>query len=559
MLQIRTKYSFLFCLLLTGLLVLGEGEIALGQSCVQQVRTYASRQQKFTALGGLVENDARAVDNDPTTFSRIGFAVGLLGESRQFLQFETSPGVKRTIPANTPLTIKLSLPASLLGLASGITIQPFTNLNNLALGAWGATAAGPSYTTATLLGLINGAGEVEITMTPNVPFEGVSVQLNAVLGVAMVANVYGAYIMENTASPVNCNARIDVLTGVRAGGLALLDATGSVTSPLNAIDNDLNTFSLLNTGASVLSQVFETVIFNSPSQAGDSAKIVLQDPGGQVLNLNLLTSFTIQPYLKNVAAGAAFTTSSGLLSLRLLPGGGNKYEVVFPVNTPFDRIEISQGGLVGAFNQLRIYDINRVIPKPAININTIEATSLGICKGSTAALSVGTTQSCTTYKWYNVAIGGTALYTGTSYTPLAASLVDGLNTFYVEAQRDNCTSTTSARTEVKITVNPIPTATITGTKIVCQFTTAPLITLTGATGTAPYTFTYAINGVQQPLLTTVTANSITVPVPTATQGNYSYTLIKVKDSSSSQCEQTQNGTATITVTKKPTQPLFTIN
>jgi len=44
-----------------------------------------------------------------------------------------------------------------------------------------------------------------------------------------------------------------------------------------------------------------------------------------------------------------------------------------------------------------------------------------------------------------------------------------------------------------ITVNPLPTATITGTTAVCQNAApAPVVTFTGAGGTAPYTFTYTL-------------------------------------------------------------------
>ena len=41
-----------------------------------------------------------------------------------------------------------------------------------------------------------------------------------------------------------------------------------------------------------------------------------------------------------------------------------------------------------------------------------------------------------------------------------------------------------------VTVNPLPTATISGTTAVCKDAASPNITFTGASGTAPYTFTY---------------------------------------------------------------------
>ena len=47
---------------------------------------------------------------------------------------------------------------------------------------------------------------------------------------------------------------------------------------------------------------------------------------------------------------------------------------------------------------------------------------------------------------------------------------------------------------VTVIVNPLPTATITGDITVCRNSPPPVVTFTGASGTAPYTFTYNING-----------------------------------------------------------------
>ncbi|MTK53694.1 DUF11 domain-containing protein [Paludibacter sp.] len=103
-----------------------------------------------------------------------------------------------------------------------------------------------------------------------------------------------------------------------------------------------------------------------------------------------------------------------------------------------------------------------------------------------------------------------------------------------------------------ITVNPLPTASISGTATVCQNTTPPAITFTGNGGTAPYTFTYTVNSGSNQTVTTTSGNSVTVSQLTGTAGTFTYTLVSVKDASSTTCSNTASGSAVITVNAIPT-------
>ena len=103
-----------------------------------------------------------------------------------------------------------------------------------------------------------------------------------------------------------------------------------------------------------------------------------------------------------------------------------------------------------------------------------------------------------------------------------------------------------------VTVNvPLPTATISGTTAVCQNAASPNVTFTGANGTAPYTFTYKINGGSNQTITTVSGNSVTVSVPTGASGSFVYSLVKVQDASVGTCSQAQSGSITVTVNANP--------
>lgn len=149
-------------------------------------------------------------------------------------------------------------------------------------------------------------------------------------------------------------------------------------------------------------------------------------------------------------------------------------------------------------------------------------------------------------------IGTVAAPTATpgTYTYALVSVTDGSSTLCAQNQTGN----------VVVIVNPLPTASIAGTTAVCQSAAQPTVTFTGASGTAPYTFNYNIDGGTNQTVVTTTGNSITVSVPTATPGTFTYNLISVTDASSTICSQNQSGSAIITVNPLPTASIAgTIN
>ena len=80
----------------------------------------------------------------------------------------------------------------------------------------------------------------------------------------------------------------------------------------------------------------------------------------------------------------------------------------------------------------------------------------------------------------------------------------------------------------------LPTATISGGTTVCLNAANPIITFTGASGTAPYTFVYKINGGADLTIITSSGPSVTVPAPTGTAGTFIYSLVSVQDASGTQ-------------------------
>lgn len=114
----------------------------------------------------------------------------------------------------------------------------------------------------------------------------------------------------------------------------------------------------------------------------------------------------------------------------------------------------------------------------------------------------------------------------------------------------------SAAGEVTVQVNERPSATISGSATVCAGASSPVVTFTGSGGTAPYVFTYELNGGAVQTLTSFGTTAI-ITVPTNTAGSFTYRLISVRDASSTACVNIQSGTATVVVNAMPVTPVLT--
>lgn len=90
-----------------------------------------------------------------------------------------------------------------------------------------------------------------------------------------------------------------------------------------------------------------------------------------------------------------------------------------------------------------------------------------------------------------------------------------------------------------------PSATITGgNSPVCQATPS-FITFTGSNGTAPYTFTYSVDGGAPQTITTMSGNSINLDLFNYAPGNFNYTLISVQDVTSASSTVNQSVIQTV--------------
>lgn len=103
-----------------------------------------------------------------------------------------------------------------------------------------------------------------------------------------------------------------------------------------------------------------------------------------------------------------------------------------------------------------------------------------------------------------------------------------------------------------VVVKPLPTATIAGNNSVCLNAASPFVTFTGASGNAPFHFSFSLNGGPTQVAVANSGNSVTVPVPTTTAGTFTYTLQSVQETATTGCVQAQTGSVAVIVKPLPT-------
>lgn len=406
-----------------------------------QVRKYATRQFTDNSLLaiGFFGNTGDAVDVSPFTSSNITMVLGAAGAWReQIIDFNPSPtsvnSYATMIPGSTPITVKFTLPAGLVSALGGIEIQAVKNLNHTTgvFNIVGYDNVGTLYSGASLLSLISGTGEIEVTITPGADYQGLRVRLNSgVASVGFGVDIYAVHIKEAATAPIACDERIDRLSGVTSNSLAnLASGLGSVQDPGDAMDGNTATYAQLNMGAQVLNATYLTTIFKNKSKINDSVRLVLRDNIATIVNLGLLNALTIKLY-NGATLVKTITNTSSLLSLNLLAPASDKYVLSAEVDQEFDRVQLEYGGVASLLNSLRIYEVERKVGSP---LRTAAQRNIYAYAGQTAILA-STPATGDVVTWYDAASSGNLV--GTSILTTAAQANTTLS-FYAQVTRSGC-------------------------------------------------------------------------------------------------------------------------
>ena len=209
------------------------------------------------------------------------------------------------------------------------------------------------------------------------------------------------------------------------------------------------------------------------------------------------------------------------------------------------------------YNLVNVTDVNAGQAQAGTAAITIRTLATATISGATAVPNLAPAPNITftgangtaPYTFtYNINGGTNRTVTSTGNTAIVSAPTSTVGTFVynlVSVADVNCGQAQTGSATVLI--RPLPVASISGTTSVCNFSSSPVVTFTGSVGTAPYTFTYTLNGGSNRTITT-NATTATVSAPTGSTGTFVYTLVSVADAYAAQL---QTGTATITVNPLP--------
>lgn len=276
-----------------------------------------------------------------------------------------------------------------------------------------------------------------------------------------------------------------------------------VTNPNNAVDADSTTYSTVNVTLGAVGGWQQTLNFPDIGNLTDTVTIKIGFHG--LLAAQVLGALQIQSSLGGTNNADQIYLNNSLIRIQLLSGGQTAL-VKFAPGGNFDAITLTLNSLASVLASADIYYASKQVETPKLVAN-----SVSICGGGSATFTVSNPRSAVvTYDWYDAAVGGTLVHTGTSYT------VTGLTatkTYYVQSRRTSGAACPNPnRVPATVNVTPAPptptlaanTATVcAGNPVTLSVTNAGTATINwydAATGGnlvftgATYTFTPVVNG-----------------------------------------------------------------
>jgi gliding motility-associated-like protein/uncharacterized repeat protein (TIGR01451 family) len=462
-------------------------------------RVYASGESEGFILTGGVSNNANAIDGNPQTFSTITTGLGLLGIGTTWQNLTWATPIAK----GTPVTVKLGSEYSLLAVGENLSV----------VGTIGGNLIGAMQpVSGSLLKLISGDNTYEFTFVPSdasgpQDYDGIRIVSSSILSLAQNTKVFEAHY-NKPVTAVTCTPGDiqDIFYGATDINLPIGAATAliGVSDAWNVADNDVTTFATMYSGVGVAAAADLTVQFKTPSVLSDTLRIVVSKPGS-LLSVNLLTGFSIQRYLGNVAVGAPIQNTSTLLSIKLLPGNSLAMVLVSSPTEIYDRVRIRLGGVAEVLDFLRVHTVERTANTTVIGADP--QNKITVCPGSEIELEIPEV-ACSTYRWYDAETGGNLVASGPTFT-LPDNLTAGIYKYYVQPVRYGCENYARGEVTVEVKasapVNALTDITLNGGTATSICSASGTVTLaTGLSGTPvltnPVYYWYSFNGTTSQLI-----------------------------------------------------------
>ena len=140
-----------------------------------------------------------------------------------------------------------------------------------------------------------------------------------------------------------------------------------------------------------------------------------------------------------------------------------------------------------------------------------------ICIGNTQpAIPLLSSVANTSFLWSNsntsIGLAGSGITNLTVPSFVASGSSMNSQTTSIITVQPTANGCTGSSKSYRITVNPLPAATITGTTSTCQGSDPPIVTFIGSNSIPPYTFIYQINGGFEQTISTISGNSVSLHV-----------------------------------------------
>ena len=290
-----------------------------------------------------------------------------------------------------------------------------------------------------------------------------------------------------------------------------------------------------------------TSTINYSTCSGTGFNIIPGSTGGNVIPLGTTYSWGI-PTVTGAMTGSA--------------AGSNTSIIIGTLTNPTNIVQTATYSVIPRANGCDgpAFDVVvTVYPKPVIS-NKL----LTVCSGTNFTINMNNPSDIipisTTYIWGIPTVTGllTGGNSGINATEISGNLTNTTNstqtaTYVVTPVSGSVGSCPGNSFSIIVTVKPALNATIiTNTNNACLNSSSPIITLTGANGTPPYTFTYKLNGGPESDLATIAGSSTaTINVSTNSAISYSYSLVRIVDASVTLCEQTVTGNVVINIKELP--------